>query len=75
MIFRNYAIENVGLFGILCYYDIPDIIKSDKERALIYFKYAYQFAKKNDEDFLKRINYLYIYSNHEFYNLKKNLLV
>ena len=63
---EKYVIENLGLFGILCYYDIPDIIKSDKERALIYFKYAYQFAKKNDEDFLKRINYLYIYKCRKF---------
>ena len=65
---RNELIENnlaekytMELFGSNCYYGIPDNIKPDKEKALIYFKKAYLLAKEKEYDYNKRKNYLDIY--------------
>ena len=58
---EKYVIDFYRLFGTLCYYDIPDTVKSDKERALIYFKKSYKLAKEKNYGFYKRISYLYIY--------------
>ena len=58
---KKYAIQIPQLFGTMCYYGVSDIIKSDKDRALIFFKKAYQLAKEKEYIYNKRINYLYIY--------------
>ena len=48
-------------FGELNFYGIEDIIKSDKEKSLIYFKKSYQLSKKKKSFFLlERIIYIYI---------------
>ena len=47
--------------GNLLYYNIGDIIKSDKEKALIYQKKAYKLAKEKGYHFFLRYNYLMIY--------------
>jgi len=45
----------------MLYYGISDVIKSDKETALINFKKAYKLAKEKEYIFKMRINYLYVY--------------
>ena len=44
----------------MCYYGIPNIIKSEKEKDLIYFKKAYYLAKKK-YNYIIRNNYIYIF--------------
>ena len=58
---EKYIIQIPYVFGTMCYYGISDIIKSDKDRALIFFKKAFQLAKEKEYIYYKRINYLYIY--------------
>jgi hypothetical protein len=58
---EEYAIENSYAFGIMIYYGIQDIIKSDKERALICFKKSYLLAKEKGYNYKKRLYYLYIF--------------
>ena len=43
---EDHFIQYYGLFGGLCYYGIKDIIKSDKEKAFIYYKKGYQLSKE-----------------------------
>ena len=61
MFSENYIIEHICLFGVLNFYGIEDIIKSDKEKSLIYFKKSYQLSKKKRDTFFIRENYIYIY--------------
>ena len=58
---EKYTMEVFMLFGYTCYYGIPDYIKPDKEKALIYFKKAYLLAKEKDYGYNKRKSYLDIY--------------
>ena len=58
---RRYIIEIPFNFGKMCYYGILDLINSDKERALVYFKKSYQLSKEKHYDKYKGKNYLYIY--------------
>ena len=58
---EKYVIDIHSFFGIILYYGIQEIIKSDKERALIYLKKAYKLAKEKEYNYLKRISYLYMY--------------
>ena len=62
---EKYIIQIPCAFGCLCYYGISDIIKSDKERALIYFKKSYQLSKEKEYNSDKIFSYLYIYINAE----------
>lgn len=55
----------------MCYYGIPDIIKSDKKKALIYFKKAYYLAKEKGYTYKIRNNYIYIFKCRK-YLLKNN---
>ena len=55
------VIEHLGLFGNLCFYGIGDTIKSDKEKALIYFKKSYKLAKENENGYFLRLTYVMIY--------------
>ena len=63
-IYENYSeniqIQNYLIFGRMCYYGVKDLIESNKEKSLNYFKKAYKLAKEKDYDFLKRISYLYM---------------
>ena len=58
---EKYSIEITFNFGTNLYYGILDLIKSDKESALIYFKKSYQLSKEKNYEANKRENYLYIY--------------
>ena len=58
---ENYVIQHSSLYGSILFYNIGDIIKSDKEKALICFKKAYKLSKEKGYLYLKRLNYLYIY--------------
>ena len=58
---EKYVIQYHELFGSFFYYGISDIIQSDKEKALIYYKKAYQLSKEKGYGFYKRVNYLFIY--------------
>ena len=58
---QRYTIEIPNNYGKMCYYGISDLIKSDKERALIYLKKSYQLAKEKKYGYYKRDNYLFIY--------------
>ena len=60
------VIDHIGLFGNLCFYGIGDTIKSDKEKALIYFKKSYKLAKKNEKGYFLRITYLMVYKCRKF---------
>ena len=55
------VIDHIGFFGNLCFYGIGDTIKSDKEKALIYFKKSYKLAKENEKGYFLRITYLMVY--------------
>ena len=68
---EKYIIQIPCAFGCLCYYGISDIIKSDKERALIYFKKSYQLSKEKEYNSDKIFSYLYIYKCRKFL-LKNN---
>ena len=68
---EKYVIQVPCAFGFMCYYGLSNIIKSDKDKALIYFRKAYQLAKEKDYIFDKRFNYLYIYKCRK-YLLKNN---
>ena len=50
-----------SLFGDLNYFGIKDIINSDREKSLFYYKKSYQLSKKIRYNYSIRINYLYIY--------------
>ena len=58
-------------FGKQYYYGISNIIKQDKEKALFYFKRGYQISKEKNDDYCKRLHYLYIYKCRK-YLLKNN---
>ena len=58
---EKYTMQIFMSFASDCYYGIPDNIKPDKEKALIYFKKAYQLSKEKNYETNKRENYLYIY--------------
>jgi len=68
---KKYIIDSYSLFGILWYYGIKDIIKSDKRKALIFFKKSYKLAKEENDNYFKRYEYLYIYKCRK-YLLKNN---
>ena len=70
---EKFRIQIPQLFGTMCYYGVSDIIKSDKDRALIFFKKAYQLAKEKEYIGYKRLNYLYIYKCRK-YLFKNNKL-
>ena len=63
---ENYQIEKYMVFGRMCYYGINDLIESDKEKSLEFFKAAYDLAKEKSFNFLMRINYLYIYKSRKY---------
>ena len=68
----QYSIDIRENFGKMCYYGISDLIKSDKEKALVYFKKAYQLSKEKKYDNFKRENYLYIYKCRKYlYKINK----
>ena len=58
---EKYTMQIFMSFATDCYYGIPDNIKPDKEKALIYFKKAYLLAKEKEYVYNKRISYLNIY--------------
>ena len=69
---EKYIIDQTGSFGQLFYYGIGDIIKSDKEKSLIYCKKAYKLAKEREYGFFKRINYLIVYKCRKYlYKINK----
>lgn len=70
---ENYQIENYMIFGRMCYYGIFDLIESNKEKSLDYFKEAYRLAKEKNYNFLMRINYLYIYKSRKYLFKKKKI--
>ena len=66
-----YSMSIPNNFGTMYYYGILNIIKQDKEKALIYLKKGYQVSKEKNDDYYKRVNYLYIYKCRK-YLLKNN---
>ena len=68
---EKYMIQIPRALGVMYYYGISNIIKSDKDTALIYFRKAYQLAKEKEYNYDKRYNYLYIYKCRK-YLLKNN---
>ena len=58
---EKFTIEIPSNFGVMCYYGVSDIIKSDKDKAFIYIKKAYKLAKEKKYNRFMRNNYLYIY--------------
>ena len=70
---EKYLIQTYSGLGAFLYYGINDKIKSDKEKALLYFKKSYKLAKEKEYDFDKRYNYLYIYKCRKF--LFKNKMI
>ena len=50
-----------SLFGDLNYFGIKDIINSDREKSLFYYKKSYKLSKKKGDYYFIRINYLNIY--------------
>ena len=72
MFSQQIAMEHIGFFGNLCYYGIGDILKSDKEKALIYFKKSYQISKEKKYLYYIRLNYLMIYKCRKYlYTINK----
>ena len=57
---EKYKVQIYGLLGQMYYYGISNLLKSDKEKALIYFKKAYRVSKEKKDSFIIRINYIYI---------------
>ena len=53
--------DATSLFGDLNYFGIKDIINSDREKSLFYYKKSYKLSKKKGDYLFIRINYLYIY--------------
>jgi len=70
---ENYLIESYSCLGAYLYYGIKDNFKSDKEKALLYFKKAYRLAKEKEYGYYKRYNYLYIYKCQKY--LFKNKII
>ena len=68
-----YCMDIPNNFGSQYFYGILNIIKQDRENALIYFKKGYQLSKEKNNGYYKRINYLYIYKCRKFL-LKNNKL-
>ena len=62
----SYQIYNYLFFGRMCYYGIPGLIESNKEKSLDIFKKAYKLAKEKDYNYLKRINYLYMFKSRKY---------
>ena len=61
--------EQIGsylCFGRMCYYGIPDLIESNKEKSLTIFKKGYKLAKEKEYIYLKRILYLYMYKSRKY---------
>ena len=58
---EGFAVQIFTLFGTMCYYGIPDLIKRDKEKAFNYFKKAYKEAKEKKLPPISRENYVFIY--------------
>ena len=50
-----------SLFGDLNYFGIKDIINSDREKSLFYYKKSYQLSKKIRDNYYIRFNYLNVY--------------
>ena len=66
-----YSMSIPNNFGTMYYYGILNIIKQDREKALVYLKKGYQVSKEKNDDYYKRLNYLYIYKCRK-YLLKNN---
>ena len=58
---EKYALDIPFSLGLMYYYGIPNIINSDKEKALFYFKKAFKMAKEKEYNYKKRNNYIYIF--------------
>ena len=58
---ERYLIEIPFLFGQMCYYGIQNHIKSDKVKALTYFKKSYKLSCEKYYIYFQKINYVYIY--------------
>ena len=63
---EKYQIESYLGFGRMCYYGIPNLIESNKEKALIIFKKGYKLAKEKEYNYLKRLTYLYMYKSRKY---------
>ena len=70
---ERYILEIPFIFGQMCYYGILDHIKSDKEKALIFFKKSYKLSKEKKYIYYQRINYIYIYKSRKHLFKIKNL--
>ena len=66
-----YSMDFPCNFGRMYYYGISNIFKRDKEKALFFLKKSYQLSKEKNDDFYKRLSYLYIYKCRK-YLLKNN---
>ena len=58
---EKYTIEIPNNVGMMYYYGISNLIKSDKEIALNYLKKSYKLAKEKEYNSYIRDNYIYIY--------------
>ena len=58
---QRFIIEIPNNFGIMYYYGIPDILKSNKEKAMFFLLKSYLLAKEKNYGYFKRFNYAYIY--------------
>ena len=58
---EKHIIEIYRLYGNSLYYGINYNLKSNKEKAILYFKKSYNLAKEREYNYLMRSNYLYIY--------------
>ena len=50
----------------MCYYGIKDLIETNKEKSLYFFKKAYKLAKEKEYNYLKRLSYLYMYKSRKY---------
>ena len=53
-------------FGRMCYYGLPNLIESNKEKSLIIFKKGYKLAKEKEYIYLKRMLYFYMYKARKY---------
>ena len=70
---ERYILEIPFIFGQMCYYGISDHIKSDKKKALIFFKKSYKLSKEKKYIYYQRINYIYIYKSRKHLFKNQNI--
>ena len=57
---EKYKPQIHGLLAQMYYYGISNLLKSNKEKALFYFKKSYRISKEKKGLYIIRLNYIYI---------------